>query len=240
MSSLASLLLVSLSLGLNNFAASIGIGVSGIDAKTRVRTALVFGLFEAFMPLVGLLIGQGLAGFIGQIGHDVSAGLLVLTGVYILWQARKGNRDADTKAEENHPFHFGRLALTGFVLSLDNLVVGFALSLSHVPFLLAALVIALVSVVLSLVGLEVGQHLGKRFEEWSEVISGGMLVLVGVAIGLEREEGKTQCDPSFNDLFSFVAGDFTVLLLFPTVLLTLVAHLSIMREGKKALFARLV
>src|SRR5712691_9921123 len=163
MSSLASLLLVSLSLGLNNFAASIGIGVSGIDAKTRVRTALVFGLFEALMPLVGLLIGQGLAGFIGQIGHDVSAGLLVLTGVYILWQARKGNRDADTKAEENHPFHFGRLALTGFVLSLDNLVVGFALSLSHVPFLLAALV----SVVLSLVGLEVGQHLGKRFEEWS-------------------------------------------------------------------------
>ena len=184
MSSLYGLLLVSLSLGLNNFAASIGIGLSGIDAKTRLRTALVFGLFEALMPLVGLLIGQGLAGFIGQIGHYIGASLLILTGGYILWKARQGNRDADKKAEENHPSHFGRLALIGFVLSLDNLVVGFALSLYHVPFLLAAFVIALVSVVLSLVGLELGQRLGKRFEEWGEVLSGAILVLVGLAISL--------------------------------------------------------
>ena len=55
-------MLVALSLGLSNFAASIGIGISGVDARTRWRVGLVFGLFEAGMPIVGLLLGRGLAG----------------------------------------------------------------------------------------------------------------------------------------------------------------------------------
>jgi putative Mn2+ efflux pump MntP len=53
--------LVAVSLGLSNFAAAIGIGVSGVDARTRLRVGLVFGLFEAAMPLLGLLLGHGLA-----------------------------------------------------------------------------------------------------------------------------------------------------------------------------------
>ena len=66
-------------LGLSNFAAAIGIGMGGVDAKIRLKTGLIFGFFEALMPIVGLLIGEGLAGLIGEIGHYVGAGLLVLT-----------------------------------------------------------------------------------------------------------------------------------------------------------------
>jgi manganese efflux pump family protein len=58
-------LLVALSLGLSNFAAAIGIGISGIDARTRWRVGVVFGLFEAGMPIVGLLLGRSLAGTLG-------------------------------------------------------------------------------------------------------------------------------------------------------------------------------
>ena len=51
------LVLVAVSLGLSNFAAAVGIGVSGIDGRTRLRVGLIFGLFEAGMPIVGLLLG---------------------------------------------------------------------------------------------------------------------------------------------------------------------------------------
>jgi putative Mn2+ efflux pump MntP len=47
------LLLVAGSLGLNNLAASIAIGISGADQATRTRTALAFGLFEDGMPVIG-------------------------------------------------------------------------------------------------------------------------------------------------------------------------------------------
>jgi hypothetical protein len=59
------LLLVAGSLGLNNFAASIAIGLSGLDRAARARVTLTFGLFEAEMPVIGLLIGRGLSHALG-------------------------------------------------------------------------------------------------------------------------------------------------------------------------------
>jgi putative Mn2+ efflux pump MntP len=59
------LLLVAASLGLSNFAAAIAIGVSGVDARIRLRVGIVFGLFEAGMPLLGLLLGHGLVRTLG-------------------------------------------------------------------------------------------------------------------------------------------------------------------------------
>lgn len=184
MFTLSGLLLVSLSLGLSNFAVAIGIGLGGADAKTRLKMALVFGFFEALMPIIGLLIGQGVAGLLGEIGRYVGAGLLILTGAYTLWKARQEKPETGNQQEENQQAQFGRLVVTGFAISIDNLVVGFALSFSHVPLLLAAGVIGVISVAMSLVGLELGKHLGKRFEQWSEELSGSIIILVGLAIGV--------------------------------------------------------
>ena len=138
MHDLGRLALVSFSLGLSNFAAAVGIGVSGADKKTRLKTAVAFGLFEAAMPLLGLFIGKHFAGSLGKWGHYLGATLLILTGVYSLWKAHKGNKS--TQGEKRH-FDFKYLLFTGFALSIDNLVVGFALSLYKMSVLVAALVI---------------------------------------------------------------------------------------------------
>ena len=53
-------------LGLSNFAASVGIGLSGVDASLRIRIGLIFGFFEAAMPLAGLLLGHRLAASLGS------------------------------------------------------------------------------------------------------------------------------------------------------------------------------
>ncbi len=59
---MVALLLVAVSLGLSNFAAALGLGVAGVDRRTRVRVGVVLGIFEAGMPVAGLLLGHGLAG----------------------------------------------------------------------------------------------------------------------------------------------------------------------------------
>jgi manganese efflux pump family protein len=180
--SLSGLLLVSVSLGLSNFAAAIGIGLSGVDAKTRLKTGLIFGFFEALMPILGLLLGQRLAGLFGDIGHDIGAVLLILTGAFTLWQARKNATQQNQANQKQRLQSVARLLITGFAISLDNLVVGFALSLYRVPVLLAALVIATTSVGMSLIGLELGRELGERIEQKSEIFSGVVLILVGLAL----------------------------------------------------------
>jgi len=56
------IILVAAALGLSNFAAAIGIGLSGVDGRLRIRIAIIFGFFEAVMPLLGLLVGHRVAG----------------------------------------------------------------------------------------------------------------------------------------------------------------------------------
>ncbi|MGH7903882.1 MAG: manganese efflux pump MntP family protein [Candidatus Dormibacteraceae bacterium] len=172
------LLLVAVSVGLSNFAGAIGIGLSGVDNRTRLRVGIAFGLFEAIMPVIGLLIGESVAGPLGHYGRYAGGALLVATGIYTIWKGR-----GDSDLESRGPLQARQLIVTAFALSIDNLVVGFALGVYRIPIALAAVVIAAVSVALSLLGLELGSRLGARIESLSEEIGGGILILVGLLIG---------------------------------------------------------
>ena len=174
-----SLLLVSVSVGLSNFAGAIGIGLSGINARTRIRVGVAFGFFEALMPVIGLVLGEAVAGYIGHhLAGYVAGGILILTGVYTVLQGRQ------VKAAETGPrrLQTHRLIITALALSIDNLAVGFALGGLEIPIILAAATMGVVSVGMSLAGLELGHRLGRGVEEWSEEIGGAVLILVGIAI----------------------------------------------------------
>jgi len=179
---LLSLLLVSLSVGLSNFAGAIGIGLSGIDVRTRIRVGLAFGFFEAFMPVLGLLLGHSVAGVFGHYGKYVGGGLLILTGAYTIASGRlAASKDPSPRAST---VSSQSLIITALALSIDNLAVGFALAVYPVDLWLAAITFGVVSIVMSLAGLELGHRLGKRVEQWSEEIGGAVLILVGVAIAV--------------------------------------------------------
>ncbi|HSS93143.1 MAG TPA: manganese efflux pump [Candidatus Dormibacteraeota bacterium] len=180
MSGLLGLLLVSVSVGLSNFAGAIGIGLSGIDARTRLRVGIAFGLFEALMPIAGLLLGQAVAGYLGHIAKYVGSTILILTGIYTIWQGRRVSNEKQEPAElQTH-----RLVVTALALSIDNLAVGFALAVYRIPIVLAAATMGVISVALSLVGLELGSRLGTRVEAWSEELGGAVLILVGLALAI--------------------------------------------------------
>ncbi len=181
MHALLSLLLVSVSVGLSNFAGAIGIGLSGISVRTRIRVGLAFGFFEALMRVIGLLLGHTVAGFFGQYGKYVGGAILILTGVYTIAQERLFSKK---KPAAGQGMATQSLLITALALSIDNLAVGFALAVYPVDIWLAAVTFGVVSIVMSLVGLELGHHLGKRAEEWSEEIGGAVLILVGVAIAV--------------------------------------------------------
>jgi manganese efflux pump family protein len=173
------LLLVAGSLGLNNLAASIAIGLSGVDRATRTRTALAFGLFEAGMPVVGLLIGRQLSHALGGAANVVGGLLLIAVGVRVTISAVRSGEDS---APAVAAVQMRNLLVLAAALSIDNLVVGFALGAFRTPLVLSVAVIAIVSVGLSLLGLELGARLGARIEHRSELLSGIVLIGVGLAI----------------------------------------------------------
>ena len=169
-----------MSVGLDNFAASTALGVSGVDRRLRLRVALIFGVFEGVMPIIGLLLGRSLAHDLGSTAKPAAGALLGLVGSYTIVMGLLRDR-----GEEKSPkLGVKHLVLIGGVLSIDNLVIGFALGAYHVNLVVAAVLIAVVSVALSLLGLEIGGRLGARLGRRSELVGGAVLVLVGVAIGV--------------------------------------------------------
>jgi putative Mn2+ efflux pump MntP len=180
---MVALLLVAVSLGLSNFAASVGIGAGGIDARTRWRVGVIFGLFETGMPVIGLLAGRSLASTLGHAAHWIGAALLIATGAYAVIQAiRSAGRPNDDDRASPAGQGTWRLVITGAALSIDNLAVGFALGTYHVSLAVAAVVIGAVSVTMALAGLELGRQLGARAGGRGELLGGLVLVGVGVAI----------------------------------------------------------
>jgi putative Mn2+ efflux pump MntP len=172
---MVALLVVAVALGLNNFGAAIAIGVSGVDRRTEIKVATVFGLCDVVMPATGMLIGTGLAGPLGSAARWAGAGILFVTAVWGLVEALRGGDDDDAP----HAWHGWRLLVSGAALSLDDLAVGLALGTVRYPIVLAVSLFGLMSFVMSIIGLKLGGKLGKATGEHGEVV--GAVVLIGIS-----------------------------------------------------------
>ena len=205
------LLLLAVALGLSNFAAAIGIGVSGVRGRARVQIAVVFGVFEAGMPVLGVALGQGVAASLGQAARWLGGAALIvigLTSLILAQRGARGSRDgrgarvaggardgrgarvAGGRAGDDGPgpdgdgssWRLGRIVVSGLALSVDNLAAGFALGAYHTNLAVAATVFGVVSVAMSLVGLELGARIGAASGERSELIACALLIAVGAVI----------------------------------------------------------
>lgn len=183
MKSILTLVLAGLSVGFGNFAASIAIGLSGADRSVRLKLAIIFGVFETGMPIVGLVLGRQIADKLGNHSAEFGGGLLILTGLYIIFEAIKKFDEREVKSTEYSGL--SKMVLAGLALSVDNLIIGFGLGVHHQPIAESAIIIGVTSVALSLAGLEIGNRVGKKLEEYSELASGAILMCVGLAIALK-------------------------------------------------------
>lgn len=171
------LVILGAAIGANNLVVALALGALG-QAPRRWRIAGTFGLFEFFVPLIGLLIGQGLSGPLAEAGRWIGAALLAALGLMTL---RPEGPDDQRLAERITTT--GGLAGLAAGLSLDNLLVGFAVGLGDVsPFLVAA-VIACFSVSFTLVGLRLGAAGRRHWERRARVAAGVALVALGLAVG---------------------------------------------------------
>jgi len=179
MQTIITLILVSLSVGLDNFATSIAIGISGINKSKRIKIAAFFGFFETLMAVIGILLGKQTLSLLGNNAHIIGGVLLVLTGLYQIYSSYK---EEDEKEAIKAISGDWNLILPALALSIDNLIVGFSLGARNLNVFQATLAICAASLILSSLGLEIGNRIGKVIEEYSQIIAGTILILVGVLV----------------------------------------------------------
>jgi manganese efflux pump family protein len=165
-------------IGANNLAVSLTLGSLG-QARRRWRIVAVFGVFEFTLPLIGLLIGRETADALAGSGRWLGAALLAALG---LWTLRPSEDPGEDERLARHVTTWRGLAGLAAVLSIDNLVVGFALGLGSTGPLLLAGVIAVFAVCFTLIGLELGAAGRRRWSRGARVASGTALLALAIAI----------------------------------------------------------
>ena len=144
-----------LPLGLDSFAVAAAIGAAGATGwRARVRISLIFMIFEAGTPLVGLAVGGGLAQCIGVAADYVAAAAVIALGGWMVIHAR----DEDAAAAARLAAATGPAVIAlGLSISLDELAIGFSLGLARLPVAPVIAAIALQAVVASQLGLALGK-----------------------------------------------------------------------------------
>ncbi|MDQ0189225.1 manganese efflux pump [Alicyclobacillus cycloheptanicus] len=168
------LVLLALALGFNNAIAAVALGSGGMSRRHQLRTALLFAVFEALMPVIGVIIGEGAAAFLGRGAKYLGVAVLVGVGLYSLFHRDKAADDA-APAPPAHAFGV-KLVLMSIALSLDNLTVGFGLGMLHVSVGMSAVVFGLVSLVMTFAGLELGRLIGRAVNISSDRLTGVVLL----------------------------------------------------------------
>ena len=170
------LIFLGFSAGLSNFGGAVGLGVLPLSRRLRLEIVAIFLLMEMLMPVVGLVMGSRLSGSVGSRGQLVAGLVLIAIGAYTLFETRREAKDLKI------PVRRRTVVLLAVALSLDNLVVGLGLGLLSTPILVAAAFMGLCSLVLTVIGLELGRQLGSRVGERSELFSGLVLIAAGVFV----------------------------------------------------------
>ena len=178
--------LIPLSIALSMDAVTVSIS-EGMRMKSRRsrhawKTALCFGFFQAFMPLLGYLAGVTLDKYIESVDHWVALALLSFIGARMIRDACRRQTDTQVcRVSDNRT-----LLILALATSIDALAAGLSLAIQHAQILPSAAVIGCVTTVNCYIGVTLGQKLGRLFQKRAEILGGVILILLGVHILLEH------------------------------------------------------
>ena len=178
--SLIESLLISIALAADCF--SIGITCGMIEKRFNLNQALLmallFGFFQAAMPVVGWGISKTQ---IEAFDHWIAFALLLLIGLRMIWESR--HDDCEHAFNPNKP---GTLVYLAFATSVDALAVGITftcMGLVTVEHILQPIaIIGAGSFLLTLAGKAAGAFIGCRFNFNAELAGGIILILLGIKI----------------------------------------------------------
>lgn len=177
--------LVALSLGLDVFAVSIGVGVRGAPLAQKIRIGLAFATAEVGMSVIGVLLGAAAGKLLGEVAGYVGYAALVGVGIYMIVETMR-----DTGGEGFDLSKGWGLFLAALSVSLDSLGIGFSIVYIGVPLPITLAAIGVTSILSTSAGLAFGKFLGTRVEAQAGTFAGIVLILTGLLFAAQHYFGS--------------------------------------------------
>lgn len=181
--SLITLFITAVGLSMDAFAVSIckGLAMKKLSWKKAIIIGLWFGGFQALMPVIGYLLGTRFESYVNFIDHWIAFVLLSLIGASMI-------KEALSAAEEsvNDSVDAKTMFLLAIATSIDALAVGVTYAFLQVQIVPAVTFIGVITLILSIVGVKIGNVFGTKYKAKAEITGGVILILMGVKILLEH------------------------------------------------------
>lgn len=177
--------LLGVGLAMDAFSVSMANGLNEPQMKKgkMLEIAGMFAFFQALMPMIGWIcvhtIAQYFAAFEKMIPWIALILLLYIGGKMLI----DGIRSKGEETQEDSGLGFGALVVQGIATSIDALSVGFTIAdYNWLMALVAALIIAAVTFVICMVGLEIGEKFGTKLSNKAQILGGAILIAIGLEI----------------------------------------------------------
>ena len=179
------IILLSIGLAMDAFAVAI---CKGLEAKkTTVKSMGIvgawFGIFQGAMPAIGYLLGMIFAEFISSVAPYVSFAILLLIGLNMIKEAFE--KEECECSCDNRILSFKVMLVLAIATSIDALAVGVTFALIEVNIVLACLMIAIITFIISGLGYKIGNIFGSKYKNKAEFIGGLILIGIGLKILIE-------------------------------------------------------
>lgn len=171
------ILILAITLSFDTFAASINYGIlkPEIKFKQAIPIAIVFAIFQAAFFGFGYLSGTFISHIIMGYSVYLSSSILIFLGVrMIIKVVRETILNIKKEAKKLS------LILLSIATSIDAFAVGVSFGLLYDNFLLASIIIGIVTFVFSMASIRVGKFFGDNMERTAEIVGGIILILLGI------------------------------------------------------------
>ena len=200
------LIFTAFALSMDAFAVSItkGMTIKNLKKSTALKMALAFGVFQGAMPLLGWALGISFESYIKSIDHWIAFILLGFIGFNMIkgfFDDRKEGKESDLEfsaTADVDDLSNKEIIMLAVATSIDALAVGISFAFLNVSIIPAASIICIITFLVCVVGVFVGNKVGDIFNGYAELVGGVILILIGFNIFNEHTQILSKI---FNSLF---------------------------------------
>ncbi len=177
-------MLLGVGLAMDAFSVSLANGLHEPAMKSRkmCTVAGVFAVFQAMMPMIGWFFVHTIVQYFQafeKLIPWIALALLSYIGIQMLLEGR----EAEATEAEHPGIGFSALIIQGIATSIDALSVGFTIAeYGLTEALLAAFIIAVVTFIICMAGLEIGKKAGTKLAGKANIFGGVILIFIGLEI----------------------------------------------------------
>lgn len=180
------LLALGLAMDAGAVSAARGLATPKILTRHVVLIAVFFGGFQAFMPLLGWMVGSRVGPIVQAWDHWIAFVLLSAIGGKMLWEVWGPQPEAAALPPVGDLFGLRVMLLLAVATSVDALAVGLTLPMLNAPLLLSLATIGITTALLSVASLFAGRRFGALLGKRLDVVGGLVLIGLGTKILVEH------------------------------------------------------